>query len=328
MEQELVSVLERLIAELGKTNNGDEGDDAHQVVLPPVHVSDSSERPINDADPLHRQIPREDGTESVIWDYSERVSDGYKGQDGGAVSEISKVMLVPREDSFGAEAVIGDDDRAKVVNSHEYPWRMIVALEIQMPGWAIRRGTGFMVGPTTVLTAGHCVYEPRYGGWAEKVTVQPGLSGAVQPFGSLTSSRMSTSMGWVDLQDHKYDYALIELDEPIGERTGWFSVGVLSAQSLYNSTINVCGYPTDVNDDLLYQWHSGGEIAFVENQKLYYEADTFGGTSGGPVWLSKKDGTQVVVGIHAYGTKPSEHLGKPHNSATRVVPEILRNTER
>lgn len=326
MNQDIVFLLERLIAELDGSG-GDKKMPKNRMSLVNQSRGHGHQATRFDiGDPLHRSVRRDEMAESVTWDYGETIVDGYRGQDGGPFSDISRSLLVPRENVLGTEAVIGSDDRTKVINSNEYPWRMIVSLEMEMPGLVIRRGTGFMVGPTTVLTAGHCVYESRYGGWAEKVTIRPGLSGVSQPYGSQTSGQMSASLGWVDLEDHKYDYAFIELEEPIGERTGWFSLGVLPAQKIYNSAINVCGYPSDVNDDLLYQWHSGGQTGFVESQKLYYEADTYGGTSGGPVWVSREDGSQVVVGVHAYGTKLSEHLGKPHNSATRIVPEIVSNS--
>lgn len=330
MEDELIALVMRLIAELVIPDPGTVTKQA-SVLEPraaehvPASPDSSSTAGVHGGDPLHRQVRRVDSAEAVTWDYTERLTEGFRGLDGGPLSDISRALLAPGRDSQTTEAVIGSDDRTRVLNSHEFPWRMIVALRIEMSGSVIRHGTGFLVGPSTVLTAGHCVYEPRYGGWADRVEVRAGLNGSAEPFGSSGSSELSASLGWVDLQDHRYDYAFVELDEPLGERTGWFALGVLSSAEVYGSAMHVCGYPSDLNRGAWNQWHSGGRTGLVDGQKLYYDADTFGGTSGGPVWISRVDGSQVVVGIHAYGTQLQLNgtLATPHNSATRIIPQIL-----
>lgn len=342
MEDKLVALLETLVAELGVVpprvdpERPTSRPAAGECLPAPAAASAAATSPatiataapvvaplLDGGDPLHRQVRRLDGAETVTWDYSERTTEGFRGPDGGPLSDISRALLTSRDHARAAETVIGSDDRTRVLHSHEFPWRMIVALRIEMAGSVVRHGTGFLVGPSTLLTAGHCVYEPRSGGWAERVEIRAGLSGSREPFGSITSKSLSTSLGWVDLQDHRYDYAFVELDEPLGERTGWFSLGVLPAAEIYGSDVNVCGYPSDVNRDTWHQWHCGGRTGLVDGQKLYYDADTFGGTSGGPVWIARADGSQVVVGVHAYGTRLSEMLLSPHNSATRVIPHIL-----
>lgn len=313
MEARLIALLERLAADLT-------ADLATDLATTAPSVADLDG---HGGDPLHRLVRRVEGEETVTWDYGEQVTAGFRGLDGGPVSDISRALLATRHDSAATEAVIGGDDRTRVLNSHEYPWRMIVALRIHMAGSVVQHGTGFLVGPRTVLTAGHCVYEPRYGGWADRVEVRAGLSGSGEPFGTVASTRLSTSLGWIDLQDHRYDYGLLQLDERLGERTGWFALGVLPAAEVYGSTVHVCGYPSDLNAGAWHQWHSGGRTGLVDGQKLYYDADTFGGTSGGPVWVSRGDGSQVVVGIHAYGTRLPGALPTPHNSATRIIPPVL-----
>jgi glutamyl endopeptidase len=318
MHSELISLLEKLQRELDPTSsNGDVNNEPRSVtgpahpgtVEPPISASSPS-------DPLYVRISRPEAVESS-WEYPERLTDGYRGDDGGDLSDASRRLL----NVDGPETVINSDDRTRVLNTEEYPWRMIAALEIVTPDGRTVHGTGFMVGPTTILTAGHCVYDTRMGGWAKAVTARPGLSGTTEPFSFHPASQLHTVVGWVDLGDARYDYGILELDQPIGRQTGWFSVAVLPNPKLYNRVVNVCGYSVD--RDPTNQWHSGGRVGHLDSQRLYHNGDTFGGNSGGPIWISTRDDSQVIAAIHAYGVGGSASDGKNLNSGTRIVPEIL-----
>ena len=81
-----------------------------------------------------------------------------------------------RPRSSALESILGDTDRRKQILETELtPWRMICALEIESQSGAAFVGTGWFAGPRTVITAGHCVFDPvELGGWAKKITVVPG----------------------------------------------------------------------------------------------------------------------------------------------------------
>jgi V8-like Glu-specific endopeptidase len=66
------------------------------------------------------------------------------------------------------EVIIGNDDRVRIERTTDVPWRRYCALRITFPK-GVFRGTGFLIGPRAVATAGHCVYMHDQGGWARSV---------------------------------------------------------------------------------------------------------------------------------------------------------------
>jgi V8-like Glu-specific endopeptidase len=91
-----------------------------------------------------------------------------------SLSIVNPSVLTP-------ESVIGTDDRIRVLDPETMPWRMICSLEISgRTGKGI--GTGWFVGPKTIITAGHCVYHPNFGGWANEIKIYPGRYGTNFPF--------------------------------------------------------------------------------------------------------------------------------------------------
>src|SRR5918912_3129628 len=104
------------------------------------------------------------------------------GHSGDATSETSRALrhLVvagksgPIAPPF--ESVIGPtDDRVRILDTELAPWRMICALRMRGPTGAGAIGTGWFIGPRTVLTAGHCVFSNHFfGGWASSIEVIPG----------------------------------------------------------------------------------------------------------------------------------------------------------
>jgi V8-like Glu-specific endopeptidase len=46
----------------------------------------------------------------------------------------------------------------QITNTREVPWKRIVHLAIEAADGMRFQGTGFLIGPCTIITAGHCVY--------------------------------------------------------------------------------------------------------------------------------------------------------------------------
>lgn len=224
------------------------------------------------------------------------------------------------------ESVVGIDDRTRILDTDLSPWRMICALRMRGPTGAGAIGTGWFVGPRTLLTAGHCVFSTQFfGGWASTIEVIPGLNGAGnQPFKSATSTRFSSVDRWVEKEDPDFDIGCIHLDEPLGDTVGWFSLAALPAMDLEGYQVNVAGYPADRGRGFE-QYHHRNRILRVTDRRLFYEVDTYGGQSGAPVWIHETDDAPpVAVGIHAYGIGGTPNsYGITANSAPRIIPEVL-----
>src|SRR6185436_3832447 len=64
---------------------------------------------------------------------------------------------------------IGRDERTAIADMQVHPWRCVCSLNLPFGYF----GTGFLVGPRTVVTAGHCVHDAPLGGWASSIEVIP-----------------------------------------------------------------------------------------------------------------------------------------------------------
>jgi V8-like Glu-specific endopeptidase len=214
------------------------------------------------------------------------------------------------------EVVIGDDDRTRVPDVLQSPWRQICALRIRARSGRRFVGTGWFIGPRTVMTAGHCVYMHDEGGWPESIEVIPALDGAEHPYGSVTANRFQAVAGWIEDRNSDFDYGAILLDKTIGSSTGWYAFAALNAAMLQSGDANISGYPQDL-DNASRQYFHARKIVRASTRRLYYEIDTYGGQSGSPIWLNVS-GERVAVGIHTTGSSTG-------NSGTLINKEIFDN---
>ncbi len=219
--------------------------------------------------------------------------------------------------SEAMEVVIGRDNRRRISPTTSYPWRAICSLKIRTKTGKNYIGTGWMISPRTVITAGHCVYMHREGGWPASIEVIPGLNGASRPYGSVKATSFRSVKGWTKSKKRNYDYGAIILpkSKKLGLRTGTFGVACKSLISTMASKLNLSGYPADKGGNT--QWFMSKRPKLVTARTIVYDIDTYGGQSGAPVWI-KKGNKRYVVGIHTNGFR----LG---NSATRIVKPVYRN---
>ncbi len=226
------------------------------------------------------------------------------------------------EASFGPpepirESVIGTDDRVRISPANTYPWRVHCSLQITAADDSMWIGTGWLVGPRLVVTAGHCIYIrsniPARNGWVKRVVVMPGRDGTSLPFGSTVSTNFRTVNAWANSGNHEYDYGAILLNTPIGNATGWLGYGNWS--NLDGVVGNISGYPGDKPAGT--QWYHSRPITSATDRKVHYTIDTAGGQSGSAVYRVL-NGNRYGFAIHAYG-------GATSNSGTRINSAVLNN---
>jgi V8-like Glu-specific endopeptidase len=224
------------------------------------------------------------------------------------------------------ESILGDLDRRKqILETDETPWKMICSLDIVNENGLHFVGTGWFVGPRTVITAGHCVFDPiELGGWATAITVMPGRNGDAM-LGSVRATKFSTTDRWLEAQERDFDYAAIHLDTDLGAASGSFGLGALTDGELNTLMVNVSGYPVNPGNGLFQYFHAN-RVRAATARRLFYDVDTMGGQSGSPVWvyLDADKTKPVVVGIHAYGVNgtPAD-VGVVANSGPRMLSEVM-----
>ncbi len=266
---------------------------------------------------------RQDGTEGVanfklLEAHPEKMAEMYKVAAG--VEQLRDIG----EASFGVpkalETVHGPDNRVQITNTGVYPWRASASLVITAADNSSWIGTGWFIGPHTLMTAGHVVHIKNSGvpgrdGWVKSIKVMPGRNGSTLPYGAVTSANFRSVRGWTDNGDENYDYGAIIIPTQLGNTVGWFGFGVYGDADLTASVGNVAGYPADKTSGTM--WYDAHRIASVGPRKVYYDIDTFGGQSGSSLYRIV-NGSRYAIGVHAYG-------GATTNSATRIVTAVYNN---
>ncbi|UHD16362.1 trypsin-like serine peptidase [Thiocapsa bogorovii] len=261
---------------------------------------------------------------------------GTVGEADAAPSRASKRFLVRgtrgeplRKPASVFESLLTDVDRRKQILETELtPWRMICALEITSQNGSTYTGTGWFAAPRTVITAGHCVFDPvELGGWAKSIKVIPGRDDDDEPFGSAKSARFSTTDTWLATQAEApdFDYAAIHLDADLGSKVGTFGIGVLPDAELSSRLVNVSGYPVSPGNGRQQYFHAN-RVKAVTPRRVFYDVDTIGGQSGSPVWAYLDGNSEVptVVAIHAYGVGGvPANLHVVANSGPRILPDVM-----
>lgn len=216
-------------------------------------------------------------------------------------------------------SVIGADNRKKVNTNYmrEFPYRANCSLILNFPhGTYI--GSGFMIGPNTVGTAGHCVYDSIAGVWVRSIVVIPGRNNDMRPYGQVTATQFTAGGNWVNGGNANDDWGMITLPTQMGNTTGYYGMKVADDSMINLGGTQICGYPGDLDNDR-YQYLDAGVLKQKYNNMWKYQMDTGSGQSGAGITRYGSGGYQVI-GIHAYGTGLF-----PNYNSGRVMDQWLFN---
>jgi glutamyl endopeptidase len=213
-------------------------------------------------------------------------------------------------------------DWAPVPETSGVPWRCICQIEMRFPGGLIARGTAWFVSADTLITAGHNIFFPKFGGFAEAITVVPGKNGVdVEPYGAYFAREGHVHPEWersgATALHADIGYLKIN-DTMVGRRLGWFGLRVFRDEELKGAPLilHCAGYPS--NKAAGTQWVDASRLSHFDENFIFYRLDTETGSSGAPIFASFKDGQRQVVACHSHGV-----ADRTSNAGVRITEAIF-----
>ncbi|MCV9385990.1 trypsin-like serine peptidase [Reichenbachiella ulvae] len=240
---------------------------------------------------------------------------GYKEQNENYSEELDEINKSFNFSKYPndqiAEVIIGTDDRKRINQTTSWPYLTHGHMVIKFPNNKVYIGSGTIVNKHHVITAGHCVFSKRDGGWAKSVMFYPAQNDNYLPFGGIPVVKLWSVKGWTEKSDTNWDFGMLILNEEIYKKTGHLGIiAYRDHRKLLRHRVNVTGYPGDKGGRQM--WTHADIIKSTSNQRVIYDIDTMGGQSGSGVW-SKFDNYKPyhVCAIHTTG----DYSG---NGATRI----------
>lgn len=191
-------------------------------------------------------------------------------------------------------SILGWDSRVKVNNASVLPYRAIARLDITRQDGSKTYASGALIGDRLFATAAHAIVKD--GKLPKALTLEFGRNGSEVYYTTNDVKTYILKSNYITNPTDTGDYAFVVLNNGIGDITGYF--GIESSISV-GTTIYTAGYPQDKGGKDVYL--SQGTVVNVEENKVYYDADTDYGQSGSPVFLIK-NGKPHIIAIHTHGT--------------------------
>lgn len=186
---------------------------------------------------------------------------------------------------------VADTTKGQYVNT--------VLLDITTYDGKKHQASGFVVGDNAIATCGHCVYNPKWGGWAKNIKVIPACNGASHPRGEYQATDMQCGGNWYEHQNNQDDWGIVLVSKNIGDRVGWLGLRWQS-DSYGSKAVQLNGYPVLTiygENEPPEMFHSTGNITNSSDRTLTGNWISYRGMSGGPLYYYSSSTGYTAIGF-------------------------------
>lgn len=223
------------------------------------------------------------------------IKHGHDGKDS-TIELAPKLQMMLKQGAMAPKPFKGDGGKlVQVKNSRVAPYASM--------GVIATGCSGALVMKRFVVTVPWCVYDSKKKAFYDNLDFTPAVNGNDAPVGTIKWKNVWIAKGYQDTGNLDYAFALIELDQDIGDKVGWFGFGPTKGSDNVKQMV-LSGYPFDnVPNNTI--WETKCNIDASETSAYFYhcpgDGKTIASMGGSPLYMkatNAKDADQLL-GIHA-----------------------------
>ena len=201
-------------------------------------------------------------------------------------------------DVSSPSVVLGSDDFEKLRNFSKSSaiyqlGRKVAHLQFKING-ASFCCSGFLVGPDLLLTNHHCFFEElKHGGQQYPLKAYRVY---MDYYSDDWEGEVSAGVKQLLNSSRILDYALFQLDKPLGDTYGWLNLDPITRLQR-GSKVMIIQHPDCRSKEIV---RTNSSVTQVFADMIHYQADTEGGSSGSPVFDAN---SHKVIALHHVGIR-------------------------
>lgn len=225
--------------------------------------------------------------------------------------------------------VLPNDNRQRVANSTQTPYRWIGQLFSTWPNDGTSVGTAVLLDDLHLLTCAHNVLDRTNNAQARQVVFTPGRNrdhnhNVVSPYPSRSVARFRApaqyleaggpppppgGIQFAEITHYLFDFAVCRLASPVTDPPGqsMFTVAPVDPNSFPIAGGRIAGYSGDLDKAGNTMYHRTGTVNLDQDEDyVSYRMSTYDGDSGAPVFYQPPGRPYwQILGVHVAGVAPN-----------------------